>query len=276
MKTYAVSFLLFLQQVSLGGLFALSVTPFRQLERGFYKSTAGVLVLISLLALWGKVDLYLKAETGPQPFWTTLDLSIFLLFCVCIVLYLISLWGERVRIRARAFSLALLLGILGLGLTAFNFHHAAFWSVETFLYAVSFFLSSLLLGGATVGMLIGHWYLIDTGQSLEPFLGVFRFFVVVLIVHTSFLILAPGALYLLGDPATHAGLQRLWSEHLLLLGARLLVSQAGPLVLCYMIWQTLKVPNTMAATGLFYIALLGVVVGEILGRQLLSLTALPL
>jgi hypothetical protein len=276
MKTYAISFLLFLQQVSLGGLFALAVTPFRQLERGFYKSTAGVLLLTAFLALWGKVDLYMKEQPSAAGFGAALDLWIYILYCGFMVLYLISLWGERVWIRARAFSVALLLGILGLGFTAFNFHNAVFWSVETFLYPVSFILSSLLLGSATVGMLIGHWYLIDTGQSLDPFWGVFRFFVVILVVHTSFLILAPGVLYFLGDPATHAGLNRLWSEHLLLLGTRLLVSQAGPLVLCYMIWQTLKIPNTMAATGLFYIALLGVVVGEILGRQILSLTALPL
>jgi hypothetical protein len=42
-----------------------------------------------------------------------------------------------------------------------------------------------------------------------------------------------------------------------------------------MIWRTLVIPNTMAATGLFYIALLGVFVGEILGKQILALTSLP-
>jgi hypothetical protein len=42
-----------------------------------------------------------------------------------------------------------------------------------------------------------------------------------------------------------------------------------------MIWRTLKIPHTMAATGLFYIALLGVFVGEILGRQILTLSGLP-
>jgi hypothetical protein len=45
--------------------------------------------------------------------------------------------------------------------------------------------------------------------------------------------------------------------------------------LAYMIWRTLQIPHTMAATGLFYIALLGVFVGEILGRQILTLSSLP-
>jgi hypothetical protein len=55
----------------------------------------------------------------------------------------------------------------------------------------------------------------------------------------------------------------------------MMVGQVAPLILSWMIWRTLQIPHTMAATGLFYIALLGVFVGEILGRQILALTALP-
>ena len=260
----------------MGGLFALAVTPFQDLERGFYKSTTGVLVVTALLALWGKLDLYLKSFLPGNGLRATLDLSLFILFVVFILIYFVVLWGERVWIRARAFSTALILGLGGLVLTSFDFHDAPIVSIETFLYPMGFLLSSLLLGAVTVGMLIGHWYLIDTGQSLDPFLRVFKFFVIVLVIHSSFLIVAPAILYGLGAPQAIQGVERLWNDHLFLLGARLCVSQVGPLILSYMIWQTLKIPNTMAATGLFYIALLGVVVGEILGRQLLSLTTLPL
>jgi hypothetical protein len=48
------------------------------------------------------------------------------------------------------------------------------------------------------------------------------------------------------------------------------------IVLAWMCWQTLKIPQTMAATGLLYIALMSVVVGEMLGRFILFRTALPL
>lgn len=36
-----------------------------------------------------------------------------------------------------------------------------------------------------------------------------------------------------------------------------MAGQIAPLILSWMIWRTLKIPHTMAATGLFYIALLG-------------------
>ena len=53
----------------------------------------------------------------------------------------------------------------------------------------------------------------------------------------------------------------------------------GPIAslgVAYMIWRTLQIPQTMAATGLFYVALLAAIVGEFLGRFLLFRTSLPL
>ena len=125
-------------------------------------------------------------------------------------------------------------------------------------------------------MMIGHWYLIDTGQSPEPIYRILKFFVVLLITQTSFLVVLPAVVCLLGSHETVTGLAHLWRNHLMLASGRFLLSQIGPLVLSYMIWATLKIPNTMAATGLFYIAMLGIFVGKILGRRILALTSLPL
>jgi hypothetical protein len=124
-------------------------------------------------------------------------------------------------------------------------------------------------------MLIGHWYLIDTGQSLDPFIRIFKFFLVTLIAQCAFLASLPLVLYLFGTPQSLFAIQRLWQDHAVLLTTRLVVGQAAPLILSWMIWRTLLIPHTMAATGLLYMALLGVFVGEILGRQILALTGLP-
>jgi hypothetical protein len=124
-------------------------------------------------------------------------------------------------------------------------------------------------------MLIGHWYLIDTGQSLAPFVRIYKFFVVALIVQSAFFWVSAPLLFFFGSPQSLAGLQRLWFSHSTLFVMRILAGQIAPLILAWMIWRTLLIPHTMAATGLFYIALLGVFVGEILGRQILALTSLP-
>jgi hypothetical protein len=275
MRSFTNSFLLFFYQIALGGLFGLSVTPFHELERAFYKSTAGVLFVIAVLALWGKANLYWQSHTAELSFGTLAEISFYSLFVILFAAYMISLWGENQEFRARSFASCLLCGLVGLVFSARGFYDAPFGSVETFLYPLGFFLSALLLGTVTVGMLIGHWYLIDTGQSLDPFVRVYKFFVVTLVAQTLFLIVSPAALYIFGASGSVMSLERLWLDHSTLLLTRVISGQAAPLILSWMIWRTLLIPHTMAATGLFYIALLGVFVGEILGKQILTLTSLP-
>ena len=48
-----------------------------------------------------------------------------------------------------------------------------------------------------------------------------------------------------------------------------------PLALAYMAWQSSLVRAMMSATGLLYIAVGAVFVGELLGRGLLFVTAAP-
>lgn len=269
MNPYAAAFVMFLYQLSVGGLVGLSVTPFTQLERGFYKSTTGVLVVAAVLALWGQFDLLPQAR-GVGEILRVVLLAGFTLF---LILYFVTLWGERAFLRARFFSTAILIGLAGVMVASYGFSHSPLGPVEAVFLPVSFVVSSLLLGAVTVGMLIGHWYLIETGQSLDPFFRVFRFFVAMLIIQTGLEVAATGLLYLLGTANTVAAIERLFNDHLLLLTSRFLVAQLGPLLLSYMIWKTLAdFKNTMAATGLFYIALLGVFVGELLSSQILALT----
>jgi hypothetical protein len=276
MQGFSSSFLLFFYQVALGGLFALAGTPFHEIERAFYKSTAGVLYVVALLGLWGKSVFYWQSLTE-QPSWSLAgEVVSHMAFALSFSCYMISLWGERQVFRARSFAATLLTGLAGLVFIAHGFYGGPLVSVEAVIYPAAFFLSALLLGSVTVGMLIGHWYLIDTGQSLDPFVRIYKFFVTTLVVQSALLALSLLAIYFLGSLHSHAALDRLWQHHATLLFARVAVGQAGPLVIAWMIWRTLLIPHTMAATGLFYIALLGVFVGEILGRQILALTSLPL
>jgi hypothetical protein len=275
MRSFSASFLLFFYQLALGGLFALSATPFHELDRAFYKSTASVLFAIAVLSFWGMSSQYwqsISTGTDAAGLGAILFHSLFVIFFTG---YVVSLWGENQPFRARSFASCLLCGLAGLILSAQAFYDAPVWSFETFVYPVGLFLSALLVGTVTVGMLIGHWYLIDTGQSLEPFIRIYKFFVAALVAQTMFLLISLALLYLFGKPETVAGLKLLSMEHLTLFMMRLVIGQLMPLILSWMIWRTLLIPHTMAATGLFYMALLGVFVGEILGKQILALTRLP-
>jgi len=275
MQGFSSSFLIFFYQIALGGLFALASTPFHEMERAFYKSTAAVLYVFAVIGLWGKCSFYWQSLAQQFSWSISLEICFHVSFIVSFSCYMFSLWLEWQVFRARSFASSILTGVAGLFLSTQSFYTSGLFSIETIVYPSAFFLSSMLLGGVTVGMLIGHWYLIDTGQSLAPFIRLYKFFVVTLICQCVVFSIAPLALYYLGSSQSVAGLERLWQHHATLAATRVAIGQAAPLVLSWMIWRTLLIPHTMAATGLFYIALLGVFVGEILGRQILALTSLP-
>jgi hypothetical protein len=233
------------------------------------------LFVIAVLGFWGKSHLYWQNISAENSFATVAEILFHGLFVISFAAYMISLWGENQAFRARSFASCVLCGSTGLIFSAHGFYQAPFWSFETFVYPIAFFLSALLLGTVTVGMLLGHWYLIDTGQSLDPFIRIYKFFVVALVVQTIFLLISLIVLYYFGIPESVIGLERLWTDHRTLFLTRVISGQVAPLILSRMIWRTLVIPHTMAATGLFYIALLGVFVGEILGKQILALTSLP-
>ena len=276
MRGFSSSFLLFFYQIALGGLFGMAFTPFHELDRAFYKSTGGVLFVIAVLGFWGKAHLYLQTLSESFSWMVAAEALAQLFFVVCFACYIVSLWGEREALRARTFAACILSGLAGLFLSAHSFYDAPIGSVETLVYPLSFFMSSLLLGSVTVGMLIGHWYLIDTGQTLEPFIRIYKIFLISLAVQSGFSLVSLLSLHVLGTDQSVMQLEKLWTDHSTLLITRIIIGYLGPLVLSWMIWRTLLIPHTMAATGLFYIALLGVFVGEILSRQILALTSLPL
>jgi len=49
----------------------------------------------------------------------------------------------------------------------------------------------------------------------------------------------------------------------------------GPLVLYPMIWGTVRIRSTMAATGILYVAVVAVVIGEVLGTYLSAILRVP-
>lgn len=273
MREFAEAFLLVFAQLGLGGLLSLAIPPFQQLERGFFKSTAAVYLGATTFPLAGWTWLLLTRETE-EANWRWLEVGAWAVFATLFALYLYSLWGDPYRLRARSYAAALIAGLAALTLTALRY--ATGGLLGALLYPLAFSASAALLGAVSTGMLLGHWYLIDVGLTLTPLLRIHRFFVRAIHLEVFAISLSIAALALASAPGVDAGLRRLGTEHAWILALRVGLGPLAAYGLAWMIRQTLAVPQTMAATGLFYVAVLAVLVGEILGRILLFRTALPL
>jgi len=274
MTDFAHTFLLLFGQLAFGGVFALSVPGFHEIERGFFKSTACVSLWCGRLIGVGKLSLASSALPGSPCNLRSFAGGLLLLSCGLCGLYTHAWWGERFVLRARAYLFTLLFGLIALSFSASVYRTAPFFSVETLVYPLSFLTSALMLGAVATGMSLGHWYLIELDLSLDPFKRIFRFYAGTIVVHLATLTLSLGLLLLSSHAAT--SVRELWTDHQTLLWMRLGLGPLASLGVAYMIWRTLQIPQTMAATGLFYVAILTAIVGEFLGRFVLFRTTLPL
>ena len=274
MDVFPRAFLLVFCQLAVGGLLCLAIPPFHELERGYYKSSAAVYVGTAVLALIGRFALWWSSP-GTDTAWRLFEIGVWAVFVAAASGYLATLWGERVALRARLFGTSWLSGCAALIVLAEGYRQAPMLSFETLIFPLSFLLSALLLGVAASGMLLGHWYLIDRDLSLDPLVRTLAVYRRGLAVQIGLFIAAIVLLGLAGAAPARAGVAALLSSQLALFSTRLAVSPLASGGLGWMIRRTLDIPQTMAATGLFYIAVLAVLVGELLGRFLLFRTGLP-
>ena len=182
--------------------------------------------------------------------------------CVIVLTVLVLLvlrYPKRLIFRASA---ALLGGAYLV--TAVMAYHAAIrpshlaWSIIGALASIA------LLGSVNLAMLLGHWYLVVRGMSIDPLK---RLTMATLVAAIAKVVLVAGVLTATWPSPAMKDIF-FWMRA----GWGLL----GPLVLFPMVWGTVRIRSTMAATGILYVDVVAVVIGEVLGGWLSALAHLPL
>ena len=278
MTRFAACFILVFGELGWGGFFALAIPPFFSVERGFYKSSASVYLAAALATAIGLGFLAARGAAreapGPGALWSAA--SLWTLASLTFAAYLYTLWTENGLVRARLYLASLILGLVAVIANATMLMPPGFGAIGAITYALTAVTSALTLGLVSCAMLFGHWYLIDLEMPVDYIRSFVRVLAIVLVVDLVALGLAIALPAMLGSAASAAAVRDLFASHSGLLAVRLLLGPIATIILVWMCWQTLKIPQTMAATGLLYIAIMSVLVGEMLGRFILFRTAVPL
>jgi hypothetical protein len=132
-------------------------------------------------------------------------------------------------------------------------------------------LGGLFLGAVLLTMNLGHWYLIS--RSL-PFRLLARGAVLFAGLAVSRAALLAAAIGIAPRREALASLLSLERDALFFL-FRILWGIVGPLALSYFIWKTADMKSNQAATGLLYVALVFVLIGELLSSYLTVATGFP-
>jgi hypothetical protein len=131
------------------------------------------------------------------------------------------------------------------------------WSIAGALASIG------LLGSVNLAMILGHWYLVVRGMAIDPLKRLTIATLVAAIVRIAVVIVAVAVVW----PGPLKDIF-FWMRA----GWGLL----GPLALYPMVWGTVKIRSTMAATGILYVDVVAVTIGEVLGGWLSALAHFPL
>ncbi|MBS10380.1 MAG: hypothetical protein CME19_02100 [Gemmatimonadetes bacterium] len=257
----SITYLLF-SHLAVGGILTISLVP-DQASRGFFRFCASACALLLVVAL----------SVGDRP--SSVVSACLLVTVVLLIAFVLLVVTDRLRMGRPLLVLAAASGLVGLGahgLVVVPKGWPAWVAYASAAYEVS---SAAFLGSVIFAMTLGHWYLVVPTLPI----GALRALTQLMIYSTAAKTLLLGVVLYLGAGSTVPEIADTVSGFSDLPGlffwARTLFGLVGPIIVCYMTWETVKLNATQSATGLLYVSTILVLIGETLSRFLYHTTNLP-
>jgi hypothetical protein len=265
--------LIIMAEFSIGSLIAVLVADARgMVVQSFVKLSAAFVVIgagLALLASFGVGGSTFGGYHLEEGLYTPVRVLL-AIFLVMTVPYFLLVHQGRRELSLRAGAVTAGVGVVALGLIAYQISPPT-WGFPGVLLSV--LAGALALGFVNESMVLGHWYLVTPKLPAKP-LQELTFLLLLAVALQVALVVLNAALPARDAPATSAVLAgSLGSNPAFWL--RVGVGLVFPLALSYMAWQSSKENAMMSATGLLYIAVGAVFVGELLARGILFVTGAP-
>lgn len=266
--------LILLVEFSIGCLWVTFAAQWRgKSTSSFIKFGAVTVAVMAIIAFWVSVQIDINTFVDGYPLDPEyMDPARYALAAV----FGLSLLYAAATVRGHS-AAALVLGgassiagLVAIGLLAQVFSLPTWGWVLTF---VSMTVGALVVGGVTMGMVLGHWYLVTPRLPEQPLREMTFLLLVAMGVQAGLLVLA---LVLPRDSLNNDS--GVWDGPILenpFFWMRVAGGLAFPALLVWMAYDSSGVRAMQSATGLLYIAMALVLAGEVLARGLLFVSAVP-
>lgn len=275
--------ILFLTQMSVGMVVAVALLPPKAVDPRFYGSIGFWSSLFTAIGLFVRHRSKLTlpeiftggALAAPSETWVFVVFYVFLALCV-------SLW-LRMRFREKAPSKIEMLLISAVGIGAVILDSMLFraslppaWA-QNLLLPLNFVTTALVLGGFLAGMMFGHHYLMNTDMPKKLLVSMAW----ILIGAIALRIAAVGSTLIVFKEFVRPDTNFLDSlvslaGHGIFFWQRVLVGLFIPAVVVGLIWGTARIGSNQSATGIMYVAIAFIFIGELAARYLFILSGIPL
>jgi len=261
----------FFTSTAAGILAALLVPPFADLGRFFFTFNAALAFgSLCLAAPFRPGPLATLADPGARTGGVaSLAAAAALLLVIAYVTALYRPRGGSGRWVLAAAAIAALLATAADG-----------WRADAggagWIFGASALSAAALLGSVIVAMNLGHWYLVRSRLSVSHLVRLARLLAWAVGVRAA--VVAAGLLWAAAaSPLGVAGFLRGMSvDRAMFFWPRVMFGILGPAVLAYMVCETARLRSTQSATGILYIAVIFVLMGEFLARYLTVAESVPL
>jgi protein NrfD len=257
---------LFLTHLAIGIVFTLALVS-REAGVKFFRFNAGLAAILIAVAF--------AFRPGGESMVAAVALASLLATEAAIVLYWATVGRALASIRPLIVTVACAGGVLVLVLQAIEV--TVGWSATvTAMTMASFLTSAALLGGTCTARILGHWYLVIPSMKVSYLQSMVKLHIISLVLRVAVVAAAIFVAVVTWQPGLGPSFRHyVQSLDGIFFWMRVLFGLAGPVVLAWLTWETAKIQSTQSATGILYVDLFTVVVGELLAKAVLLATRVP-
>lgn len=283
---FNISFILvlFLYQLSVGIILTLAVMPLKEVDRKFYQLSSGLAAFLVAIAL-GMVIYYpfelpqnfgvSPGQLGGLPQWA---LGLFLAYLALLLTTYVRLRLKKIGAAKALVRASAALGSLALVVQGLVYRPASLYGgLKAWVMPIDFLTAAMFLGVFMLAMVFGHWYLV---QAMPKRL-LRRMTEILILILVIRVLVVGGSLWVYasqvaGGAEAISNLMDMWQGHGMFFWQRILTGLAIPLILSYMIYSTAKMGANQSATGLLYVGVVFVIIGEMISKYMFVMSGIPI
>jgi hypothetical protein len=260
-------------QLGVGMMLCLMFLDARRIGNGFFKFaslTAGILMGVPLL-----FDFFFPSPYRAPGYGPVILLLVSIVFTI--------LYNRVIDLDKFGAAFVLLVAAVATGLASIAWDSLVFnkllniAGMQHWLLVVNNLAGAAILGAVLLAMVFGHWYLVIPKLSIDHLMkltkvlmGTILLRILTVVGTMAFLEMEPSL-----PLKTVLPVLMLTLEHGIFFWPRLLFGIVAPVVLGLMIYSTVQLKHTQAATGLLYVAVVALLLGEFMSKFLLFAVQLP-
>jgi len=147
---------------------------------------------------------------------------------------------------------------------------------ENWVLLLNHLAATVLLGSVTLTMVFGHWYLVVPRLSIDPLKRLTKVLIGAIAIRIVTIVASVAVLKLEQTIPLAAVLRELMVQQGIFFWPRVIFGVLAPIILSAMIWSTVQIRHTQAATGLLYLAVVALLFGEFFSKFLLFAVSIAL